>query len=221
MKFSSSASPTRADLVAVLRAFDPTQTVSDYRQQRLAGKSPREVIDFTMGPTVMRAFHHETPSQRYPRWRWRRDADLLVERLNGLNDQASFDRLAMELGESLVADWGPTTDRGEPTRMNGGVAMKIANLALKHLTFSEHARCPAPVGWLHVPWDSYTLLPLRGLWLGKPPIPKKVGQGFVKDLGMYQALHELISSVAEEAGVPRINYEFWAWDWSRARRQSS
>lgn len=219
--FTARAGPSlpasdRNALVVALRAFDRAAIVKLYRGRDLAGKSPAELLAFTMDRTIFRAFHHETPKRRYAGWRWHRQADQLVATLNALKDQAAFDRLARQLGESLVADWGPTNDRGKPSRMNVGVAMKIANLALKHLAFSEHSKNPRLMSWLHVPWDSFTLKPLRPFWTGAPAIPANPSQGFVTDLALYDRLHAAISDIAAEAGVDRITYEFWAWDRAHA-----
>lgn len=96
--------------------------------------------------------------------------------------------------------------------MNIGIAMKIVNLLLKHMTFSGHCKNERPVAFLHVPWDSFTLSPLLGIWSGYPPLPDLPSQGFVKNHEMYQQLHALITDVTREAGVPRILYEIWAWD---------
>jgi hypothetical protein len=116
------------------------------------------------------------------------------------------------MGETLVTDWGTINDVGISTKMNIGVAMKITNLALKHLSFSGLCKNQEIVRFLHVPWDSFTLRPLRHIWIGNPVIPIDAGQGFVKNLIMYHGLHTLISDITLEAGVPRINYELWAWD---------
>ncbi len=51
--------------------------------------------------------------------------------------------------------------RDEPSRMNIGIALKIINLLLKHMSFSEHCKNERVVESLHVPWDSFTLSHLR------------------------------------------------------------
>jgi hypothetical protein len=200
------------ELIEKLRSFQPGPIIERYRQQALAGKSAKELLLFTMDNSIYRAFHHETPSLRYLKWRWHSDPDLVLKRMIILRDQETYDLLAFEMGETLVIDWGAKNDQDGPTKMNIGVAMKIVNLALKHFTFSDLCRNPDLVRWLHVPWDSFTLRPLRKIWPGNPAIPSDAGQGFVKDLNTYQSLHTFISDIAQEAGVPRIIYEFWAWD---------
>ena len=137
----------------------------------------------------------------------------MVAQLNSLRCNEEFDAFALKLGESLVDDWGERNESDEPTGMNIGVGMKIANLGIKHLSFSPHCQnLPRLKQWLHVPWDSFTLTPLRRIWRGDPPIPYSPSQGFVKTLAQYRALHSFITEIARESGKPRIIYEFWAWD---------
>ncbi len=202
----------RSEIVSSLRSFEVASVIARYRERDLAGKSPHEILNFSVDRTIYRAFHHETPSRRYRGWRWCNDPEGLLERLNGIESQQGFDNLALQTAESLVSDWGVMNELGQPSRMNTGIARKMTNLVLKHLTFSEHSHNHSLVRWLHVPWDSYTLGPLCGIWQGNPPMPSSPSQGFVKNLATYQGLHLLISSIAEDAGVPRIFYEFWAWD---------
>lgn len=202
----------REELVVKLRSFLFTSIIERYRLRDLTGKSAKELLSFTMDKTIYRAFHHETPSLRYLRWRWHCDAELLLNKLNAIIDQEMFDRFSLEIGESLVTDWGTKNNLGEPTKMNIGIAMKITNLALKHLSYSKLSSNPDLIKWLHVPWDRFTLRPLQNIWSGNPAIPNDAGQGYVKDLDIYQRLHSLISGITLEAGVPRIIYEFWAWD---------
>lgn len=203
----------RSELVAHLRSFDASPIIERYRSQYLSGKLPRELLEkYTVDKTIYRAFPHERPSLRYKRWRWYSRAELLMERLDAIRDQETFDRFAIELGDSLVLDWGATNDLGKPGKMNIGVAMKIVNIAIKHLSFSDPQRNPSLIEFLHVPWDKFTLGPLRTIWREHPAIPTSPGMGFVKNLATYRQLHLLISSIAQDAGVPRIVYEFWKWD---------
>jgi hypothetical protein len=202
----------REELIKKLRSFQAGPIIECYRQRALEGKSPKELLLFTMDKTIYRAFHHETPSKRYLKWRWHSDPNLLLKNLLAIKNQEAFDRFAFNLGESLVYDWGAENDLGGPSKMNIGVAMKTANLALKHISFSSHNSNPDLFTWLHVPWDSYTLTQLQNIWQGQPVIPTKPSQGFVNTLLIYNQLHKLITDITQEAEVPRIIFEIWAWD---------
>ena len=202
----------RRELVNGLRAFKSAPVIEAYRKKDLAGKSPDQIVAFAMGTSIYRAFRHESPSERYRNWRWYDKGCRVAQGLNALRSQEAFDEFALGLGESLVAGWGSANERGEPSRMNIGVAMKIINLLLKHMAFSKHCKNPELAEWLHVPWDSFTLKPLRFIWQGYPSITESASQGFVKNLDGYLQLHRLITDITREAHIPRIIYEFWAWD---------
>ena len=85
----------REQLIIKLRSFQSAPIIERYRQRDLAGKSPRELLSFTVDNKIYRAFHHETPSLHYMRWRWHRDAELLYRRLIPIKDQEMFDRFAL------------------------------------------------------------------------------------------------------------------------------
>ena len=202
----------RSELVKALQDFNPEPIIQRYKQEELHGKSADQLVAFTMSMPLCSLFWYEKPLKRYRKWRWYKKGPLLLLNLNKMNSQDAFDLMAINLGETLVADWGAKNERGEPSRMNKGMAMKIVNLLLKHLACSEHCHNSAVLPLLHVPWDSFTLLPLRSIWTGDPPIPESHSQEFVKTLDMYKQLHKLITDITEEAGVDRKVYEFWAWD---------
>ncbi len=202
-------------LIDKLRHFNVVPVIEHYRNKDLAGKTPEEILSFSVDNTIYRAFRYETPSQRYSNWRWHKSPNKLVDILNNLQNQKEFDVFAYEVGNSLVSDWGATNERGEPTRMNIGVSMKITNLVLKHLSFSSNVTNSSLIEWLHVPWDSFTLKPLRVISTERhlyPPIPASPTQGFVNNIKLYQNLHLLISEISNSAGKPRIYYEFYTWD---------
>lgn len=214
---SAPAVYSRDTLIKALQSFHPEPVIERYVQNDLSGKSPNTIVSFTMGTSIYRAFRYESPSQRYRNWCWYRRGDSIVSNLNAIETQDAYDRFALELGKSLVADWGTTNERGELSRMNIGIAMKIINLLLKHMTFSGHCNNSLLVSLLHVPWDQYTLRPLLFIWQGSPAIDKAASQGFVKTYDLYLQLHTFITDITQEVGVPRIQYEFFAWDKSHQR----
>lgn len=199
-------------LIDQLRNFDAKPIIDRYRKEFLSGKTPGNILADSVNNSIYRAFRYETPSQRYLNWRWHKTPEKMVATLNGLTKQKEYDNFIYEVGYSLVSDWGKTNERGEPTRMNIGVAMKIINLVMKHLSFSFNVNNPYLIEWLHVPWDSYTLKPLRRIWQFDPPIPASPTQGFVNSLNIYKELHTLISKISKSANKPRIIYEYYAWD---------
>lgn len=203
----------RDELVLKLRMFQADPVIEKYLAKgHLIEKTAGEILIFSFDHTIYRAFPGENPTSRYKEWHWYRNPNKLCEELDALQSQDDFDQFLINLGESLVAEWGTVKNNGGLSYMNIGISLKIINLIIKHLVFSKHTNNSNLNEWLHVPWDSFTLNPLREIYQGYPAIPKKPRQGFVKNLSMYQELHEFISCIAKEAGVDRINYEFLIWD---------
>lgn len=46
----------------------------------------------------------------------------------------------------------------------------------------------------------------------KDRMPSNPSMGFVSDTERYNFLHNIISEICHAASVPRINYEFYAWN---------
>jgi hypothetical protein len=210
---SNSSVITRDDLIQLLKEFQADTIISKYISNDLIpDKSPRQLLDFTFGPSIYRRFSHERPTTRFINWRWYQNPNELKKRILALNCQEKHDELLYDLAKSLVEDWGPVTDQNQPSKMNIGIALKINNLLLKHFCFSEIKPDQGRIEWLHVPWDKFTLIPISHIWTGNPRIPATASQGFVKSMEHYKQLHSLITSIVKEARIPRIYYELWAWD---------
>ncbi|MFA6126141.1 MAG: hypothetical protein WC699_02455 [Bacteroidales bacterium] len=204
---------SRKKLIKALAEFEVEPVIERYlKHDGIREMNPGTILNFTFGSSIYRAFSHETPTQRYKQWRWHQNPGDIIKGLDNIHSQQEYDQFAIDLGQSLIDDWGPSTDNRRPSRMNIGVAMKICNLVLKHMVFSSHKMDSPLIELLHVPWDSFTLRPLRAIYPGTPSIPANPGQGFVKDMNAYMDLHSLITAISAETGVARIVYEFWAWD---------
>jgi hypothetical protein len=201
------------DIITELTNFNSKQTIIRYQNTELSGKTIKGLAIHTFGNTIARAFHHENPTERYRDWSLCKNPAKIVTHLNKISNQKDFDKfLIYEVAQSLVDEWGTLKNNGKSTYMNIGIALKIVNILFKHLTFSEYITNPAIIQFLHVPWDKYTIAPLKNVWQHKPTIPQKATMSFVSNLEIYYKLHQLITEISKLATCPRIYYELCLWN---------
>ena len=210
---------SKAELISELKKYAEEQYKSDFlkylEMDNLILKSPEEIANYTFGSSIARAFRHEKerPSIQFRKWvKTKADINKLIAILDRIECQNDYDKLLFDYAISLSTSWEPLNKKGEKTKMNIGIALKILNLMMKHLYFVNAKGNKNLQAFLHVPWDSFTLRPLYNIWHGYPRITKKATQGFVKTKKQYLELHNFITDIAKEAGVPRIVYEFWGWN---------
>ena len=201
-------------LIEKLKVYELKSAVFSYLDNgNLKLKTPNEILrNFTFGNSISRAFHHESPSIQYKNWASGIDASQIVSNLKKVKCQSDYDEILYSTASSLDNSWNVKNEKGFPSKMNIGIALKINNLLMKHLVFGNLFERTDLVGFLHVPWDKFTLQPLKYIWKGSPKIDGNSSQGFVKTEEQYLELHEFITKITQKANVTRINYEFWAWD---------
>jgi hypothetical protein len=207
------------ELVADLMSFDHKNEIRRYQLENLKNKNLNEIFEITFGVNICRAFPKEQPKSRFRNWSWYSKPKELTEKLSHIQNQDSYDRLIYSLGDTLVEEWN--YGRNFPSRMNNGVSMKIINLLMKHITYSSHNQNPKIENFLHVPWDKFTLQPIQHIYNKKlktmsvfniPKMYSAHSMGFVENREIYRGLHQLISEICSKAEVPRIYYEFLAWN---------
>ena len=205
---------TEHELIAKLQNYELKPAIAKYLDSsNLRFKTPYEILrNFTFGNSISRAFHYESPSAQYNKWASTVDAFQILDKLKKVIFQAEYDEILFDVASSLNSSWKDKNEMGFPSKMNIGIALKITNLLMKHLVFVNLIDRKDLIQFLHVPWDKFTLLPLRHIWLGNPRIDSNASQGFVKSKEQYLELHNFITILTEKAGVERIKYEFWAWD---------
>jgi len=204
----------QTELVKSLKAFDLKTAIRNYlNDNNLQAKSATQIFKhFTFGNSIARAFHHESPSVQYLRWAEQINIKEVVATLGKIPSQKEYDAFLFKMAGSLVKSWNAKTETGAVSKMNIGMGLKITNLLMKHLTFTQYGDNTKLISYLHVPWDKFTLQPLCKIWNGSPRIDSNASQGFVKNMKQYLELHAFITDIVAQAKVDRIAYEFWAWD---------
>jgi hypothetical protein len=210
----SSRNSEQSDLIETLKSFDLNDAIWNYlNEDNLKAKSASQILkNFTFGNSIARAFHHESPSVQYQHWADQIKIKEVLATLSNISNQQEYDTFLFKIADSLVKSWNDKNENGGMSKMNIGISLKIMNLLMKHLVFVHFGDKAHLISYLHVPWDKFTLQPLRKIWNGNPRIDSSASQGFVKNVEQYLELHSLITNIVSKAGVDRITYEFWAWD---------
>lgn len=210
----SSSNSEQSELIETLKSFNLNDAIWKYLNEgNLKAKSASQIFkNFTFGNSIARAFHRESPSVQYQHWADQINIKEVLAKLSKISNQKEYDTFLFEIADSLVNSWNDKNENGGMSKMNIGISLKIMNLLMKHITFVHFGVKSNITNYLHVPWDKFTLQPLRKIWNGNPRIDSSSSQGFVKNLEQYIELHTLITNIVVQAGVDRIAYEFWAWD---------
>lgn len=203
-----------SDIIKSLRQYNPSNDIDKYLNNKgLRFKSAEEILNnFTFGNNIARAFRKQNPGNQYKKWASKNNGNEIVSQLKSVSTQAEYDSILLKYAESLVQSWEKFDINGNQTNMNIGVSLKIINLLMKHLTFVHLPSNKKVQSYLHVPWDKFTLTPIRKIWNGYPRIPKNPTQGFVKTREQYFDLLNFITELTKQANVNRIIYEFWSFD---------
>lgn len=204
------------ELVNDLINFDCNSSKHDYiRKDNINNKGFNDIMDFAFGSNTYRRFHHENPLEQYRKWSWYKKPQKIIENLNTMSQQIDYDAFIETVRRSLVKEWKKFNEKNEPTKMNDGIAMKIVNLIMKHMSYSKYITNHNIELYLHVPWDSNTLVPLRVLYnniQNTGRMPTNPTQKFPDNLDKYSLLHRLITEICNQAEKPKICYEFFCWD---------
>jgi hypothetical protein len=231
---------SKEELIEDLKDFAANyakQTIAKYKitpfdkiNKTPAQMTQDELLFNSAAGSMWRPFNDEKPSVRYDAWIHDESTlTLLKPAKNGflnITSQKEYDDFVYCCSDSLVKSWRSSLSE---TIMQKGLGMKIINLIMKHQYYKyvilnidsgkikdlkEVKKIKQLEFLLHVPWDTYTLQPIREIFHvpGIPKIPKGRGMTYVKSFEIYEALYKFISGVCAQANVPKAYYEFMTWD---------
>ena len=182
----------------------------------VSNKSKNEIAGKLIYGNIARAFPGIRPVDLTGRWGLETVESLLND-LHSTKSQNDFDVLIHRYANSLINFWDNAI-QAPSKRIGWGPASKITNLFVKALYESEHIRNAEIFQFMHVPFDQYTIQPLRNIinaltlvryGINIPVIPT---MKFVNTPMLYDILQGAVRKLCIDAETLPIVYEYLCWD---------
>jgi hypothetical protein len=177
-----------------------------------------QLVNYSVGGSIFRAFHlkNESGSNLYRKWA-KQNLKRLLKNLKMIKSQKAYDLLVINFTNSFINYWANNISN-DNEKIGFGPASKIVNLLIKIIQQSENHKIKGIDGYLHVPFDLYTLRPLKNIINSisnvnyNINIPSTATMGFIINESQYFVITNAIRNIAKEANIVPILYEYWGWD---------
>jgi len=179
--------------------------------------TPNDIIKFSVQQNIFRALglHNHKPSDVYRNWATT-NFENLHTRLTNCQNVNEFDLIIESFTDSFLISWCTTTKE----KLVYGPASKIVNLLIKAMQESNQYKVDSIIRLQHVPWDSYTLRPLRNIINVLTDtnyhinIPTNASMSFVNSRELYNVLQDAIFNLYDKLpGLPpTIYFDYFAWN---------
>lgn len=180
-------------------------------------KTQRDIINYSVGQNIFRALgvDNHKPSLVYRSW-----ASIIFEslhrQLTNCQNQDDYDQIIKSFSDSLLIGWTKATN----SKLIYGPASKIVNLLIKAIQETDQFKIKTIIPFQHIPWDSYTLRPLRNIINEltttnyRINIPTSAAMSFVNSPELYDALQKAIFKLYSmiEGQPPTICFDYFAWN---------
>jgi hypothetical protein len=180
-------------------------------------KSTKDIINYSVGQNIFRALGCDNykPSEVYRSWTTKNFVSLHHNLFNCQN-QNDFDWIIKSFSEGLLIYWRTATNN----KLIYGPASKIVNLLIKTIQESEKFQIKTIVPFQHVPWDSFSLRPLRNIINEltctnyRINIPPSASMSFVNSIELYDTLQKAVFKLYDmiEGKPPTIYFDYFAWN---------
>ncbi len=180
--------------------------------------SKNEIVRNSVASNIFRAFRNLEvgPSIIYRQWA-SDNFDTIVTELASVSSHTDYYKYIEKWGDSLIQRWMEETLIPDNYLMYGP-ALKMVNLLIKWIQISEAHRQPDKIKYQQVPFDSFSLKPIRpiineltGLSY-KIIIPTNASMAFVNTPQMYTILMDSIYKLTKLAKISPIVYDYWCWE---------
>lgn len=180
-------------------------------------RTKKDIIDYSVGNNIFRALgvDNHKPSVVYRNWA-SINFELLHSRMTNCQNQVDYDQIIKSFSDSLLIGWSNSTN----SKLIYGPASKIVNLLIKAIQETEQFKIKTIVPFQHIPWDSYTLRPLRNIINEltttnyRINIPTSAAMSFVNSPELYDELQKAIFKLYSmvDGQLPTIYFDYFAWN---------
>ena len=178
-----------------------------------------EIVHSTQGSTF-RAFRNVgyPPSKIFRHWAYRY-FNKIIKDMDGAKTQNDYDQRLTYWVMTLQKEWQEKSKKN----IDFGRAAKLVNLfardiweSIDPVTGKYYVRNRKIQKFLHVPFDSFSLRPLRMIIQDLTSenienIPSNASMKYVKNRKQYMTLQKAVIKLCKKAKTDPIMYEYWSW----------
>jgi hypothetical protein len=176
------------------------------------------IVKESVSSNVLRAFHNLStpPSIIYREWALE-SFDLILSDLKLIQSSKDYYDFIFRYSDSLINRWAEVIEESNSFLMYGQ-ATKMINLLIKDIQESETYRQVNKIKYQQVPFDSFSLLPIRSIINDltdvnyKIIIPSSASMGFINTPQLYVIIMDAVSRLCKLSKVSPIVYDYWCWN---------
>jgi len=180
-------------------------------------KDRNQIIKTLVGSNIFRSFRNmiNKPSVLYRTWA-DKNFDNIIKNISKINTQKEYDKYLYSITDDFIFYW--KNNVVENNRIIYGPAIKMVNLLLKTIIESKEYRIENSMPFLHVPYDRYSLKPLKNIINQLTDvdynisIPSSVTMKYVTTPQLYSVITNAVFRLSEVANMYPIVYDYWSWN---------
>jgi hypothetical protein len=176
-----------------------------------------DLIKKSVDNTVFRGFAGvSSPSTIYREW-VKNEFSNIHKELQRVGTQSAYDKIIVGYSYKLI-DWWSEKCGSNNLRIGFGPASKMVNLLVKTIQQYENERIKGLESYMHVPFDLYTLAPMRLIINDLAdvryniPIRPTSTMNFVVNEELYQVLQGAVRKLSEQANREPIIFDYMCWN---------
>jgi len=180
--------------------------------------SKEDIIINSVTSNIFRAFHLTKikPSEIYRNWS-SDNFEKIEAKLKSIKNSKDYDKFLFSLSENFILYWKKQVENPNEN-ITYGPAIKMINLLIKVMQESSNYHNQKLLPFMHVPFDIYSLLPLKEIINSltavdyKLVIPNSVSMQYISNPELYILFKQAVFLLCKKGKLYPIVYDYWSWD---------